>query len=131
MAANASAGWYSDPTGRYTNRYWDGGQWTKSVSGGGSNSVDALDSRERLAPPAPGTAAVGVQVSTPPPTTTYVRTETVPSSGGSTIGVVLSVVAVVFVVGLLIAIIVNNNNDSSETPTTDAPTTTAGSGDDG
>lgn len=28
------AGWFSDPAGRFDNRYWDGGQWTSAVKRG-------------------------------------------------------------------------------------------------
>lgn len=50
------AGWYSDPTGRFTHRYWDGSTWTEHVGQNGQQSVDPL---QPLPPPIP------VAVSTP------------------------------------------------------------------
>lgn len=128
MGANANAGWYSDPTGRYANRYWDGAQWTNSVSAGGSNSTDALDAGERLAPPAPGTAAVALQTS--PPQAIHVSTANPRSGGASVVGMILSVVAVIFLIAVLVAVITNSNDDSSPTPTTEAPAATEAPGED-
>ena len=34
------AGWYSDPSGRFEFRYWDGSEWTRSVASGGRASYD-------------------------------------------------------------------------------------------
>jgi hypothetical protein len=34
------AGWYSDPSGRFELRYWDGGQWTEHVARGGAQYTD-------------------------------------------------------------------------------------------
>jgi len=36
------AGWNPDPTGRHELRYWDGAQWTQSVSDSGAQSNDPL-----------------------------------------------------------------------------------------
>lgn len=36
------AGWYSDPTGRYEARYWDGQKWTKHVSHYGAVGTDPV-----------------------------------------------------------------------------------------
>lgn len=36
------AGWLADPSGRHELRYWDGRQWTASVSDGGEQSQDPL-----------------------------------------------------------------------------------------
>jgi DNA polymerase-3 subunit epsilon len=39
----APAGWYPDPTGRYTYRYWNGQQWSEHASpGDGSTIIDYL-----------------------------------------------------------------------------------------
>ena len=35
-------GWYSDPTGRYEARYWDGQKWTKHVSHYGATGTDPI-----------------------------------------------------------------------------------------
>ena len=37
-----AAGWFSDPYGRYEQRYWDGTAWTEHVSTQGTQSVDPL-----------------------------------------------------------------------------------------
>ena len=34
------AAWYSDPSGRYELRYWDGNEWTEHVARGGQQFVD-------------------------------------------------------------------------------------------
>ena len=34
------AGWYADPSGRYEQRYWDGGTWTEHVARGGAQFTD-------------------------------------------------------------------------------------------
>jgi len=39
-SANAPAGWYADPSGRFELRYWDGGRWTEHVSRGGNQYTD-------------------------------------------------------------------------------------------
>jgi hypothetical protein len=36
------AGWFSDPYGRYQQRYWNGSDWTEHVSTDGTQSVDSL-----------------------------------------------------------------------------------------
>jgi hypothetical protein len=39
-APSVPAGWYSDPSGRFELRYWDGGQWTEHVARGGAQYTD-------------------------------------------------------------------------------------------
>lgn len=34
------AGWYADPSGRFEQRYWDGGTWTEHVARGGAQYTD-------------------------------------------------------------------------------------------
>ena len=34
------AGWYSDPSGRYELRYWDGTAWTEHVARNGQQFTD-------------------------------------------------------------------------------------------
>ncbi|MEZ5380825.1 MAG: DUF2510 domain-containing protein [Microthrixaceae bacterium] len=41
-AAGPKAGWYPDPTRRYSHRYWDGGRWTDHVGSNGESSVDPM-----------------------------------------------------------------------------------------
>src|SRR5450631_2102223 len=40
MTATQPAGWYSDPTGRSDQRYWDGNAWTDHVSRAGVQGSD-------------------------------------------------------------------------------------------
>lgn len=40
-SAAPKAGWYSDPTGRHQQRYWDGSRWTENVADNGQGSVDS------------------------------------------------------------------------------------------
>lgn len=41
-APAAPPGWLADPTQRHQYRYWDGRQWTASVSDDGAQSTDPL-----------------------------------------------------------------------------------------
>ena len=38
--SSTPAGWYTDPSGRFDQRYWDGMRWTEHVLSGGMQSVD-------------------------------------------------------------------------------------------
>ncbi|GAB7046461.1 DUF2510 domain-containing protein [Catenuloplanes indicus] len=40
--ASTPPAWHSDPTGRYTHRYWDGTRWTHLVANGAVQAVDPL-----------------------------------------------------------------------------------------
>ncbi len=122
MAADASAGWYSDPTGRYSNRYWDGATWTNAVSRGGANEVDPGALPASLAPPAPGTAARASAA--PQPSPIQVTTQGGRSGGSTFLGFVGGIVALIF--GLIIVIYaINANSDDDSTPSEDPPTTEA------
>lgn len=48
----SGGGWHPDPSGRHELRYWDGTQWTDSVSDGGNQSNDPFTG---------GATATGVQ----------------------------------------------------------------------
>jgi tetratricopeptide (TPR) repeat protein len=39
-SAGPPAGWYADPSGRHTHRYWDATRWTEHVADDGVRSVD-------------------------------------------------------------------------------------------
>lgn len=39
---SAAAGWFPDPAGRFDHRWWDGTQWTETVSRGGSTMTDPI-----------------------------------------------------------------------------------------
>lgn len=41
-AATGPAGWFPDPTHRFTHRYWDGAQWTEHVARNGIRSRDPI-----------------------------------------------------------------------------------------
>ena len=50
-------GWYSDPTGRFERRYWDGHTWTKHVRAGGVPATDEVESaRPSNTPPSTASA---------------------------------------------------------------------------
>ena len=126
------SGWYTDPTTKYSYRYWNGAQWTNQVSSGGNTGTDPdpMGADVASAPPAPGTEApVPPQ---PQPATTVQVTQKRGSAFGTIIGVVLAIIAIV----VLIAVLMNGSGDDStdttapaapttEAPTTEAPTTTA------
>lgn len=44
-AAATAAGWFTDPTGRFTYRYWDGQSWTEHVDRNGMRSRDPIVGR--------------------------------------------------------------------------------------
>lgn len=39
-APSVPPGWYADPSGRFEQRYWDGGTWTEHVARGGAQYTD-------------------------------------------------------------------------------------------
>jgi uncharacterized protein YxjI len=43
-----SAGWYTDPFGRFELRYYDGTTWTQHVSTGGAQSLDPFGTDEKM-----------------------------------------------------------------------------------
>lgn len=116
--AQRPSGWYTDPTGRYMYRYWDGRQWMSQVSSGGPAATDPtpMEHGAVTVPPAPGTDAP-----TPPqaqPAQTIQVTQKRGSAFGTIVGVVLAIVAIV----VLIVILINASNE--DTSTTEAPATT-------
>jgi len=66
--ADVAAGWYSDPTGRFEQRYWDGSAWTGYAARGGAQTQD----------PVPGGMSAG-----PPPATSSPRGLDVPAASSS------------------------------------------------
>lgn len=125
-----AAGWYHDPAGRFTYRYWTGAQWTEQVSSEGRTASDPVDASFAEVPPAPGTGAPA-QSAEPAPTV-----EVTTKSGGG-FGAILAVILGIVAIVLVVALLVSDSGDSStpttdevvttEAPTTEAPTTTAGS----
>lgn len=119
MATNPPPGWYTDPTGRYPARYWDGSVWTTSVNSGGANMVDAITATEASVPPAPGT-----EVATSPAQTPSVMVSTTTGRSGSGLGMIVGAVAVIIAAVIVFAVIANRNgDDSSPGDTTEAPAT--------
>lgn len=111
------AGWYLDPTGRFTYRYWDGLHWTDQVSSAGRTGSDPIeDPTGAMIPPAPGTAAS--IPSDPPPQTIEVST-----GGSSAAGALLALVAVAILV-VLIVVLVTQDGEDDTTSTTDGVATT-------
>ena len=120
------AEWYSDPSGRYQYRYWDGSQWTNQVSSGGPSAVDPnpLDATVINTPPAPGSQAALAQPPAPQPAVQVSQT-----SGGMGMGVIIgALVAVVAVIILVVILMAGSDDDTTDTTlptdTTEAPATT-------
>jgi hypothetical protein len=92
-SATPPAGWFPDPTGRFEQRYWDGGAWTDHVARGGQQLLDA-----------PG-APAGAVASGTATTTTRVPSTTAspagPAAPWDTTTFVLLVLATVFCAGLV------------------------------
>jgi hypothetical protein len=127
--AQMPAGWFTDPTSKYSYRYWNGAQWTNQVSTGGNSGTDSdpMSQEAASAPPAPGTEAP-----TPPqaqPATTVQVTQKRGSAFGTIIGVVLAIIAIVVLIVILINISGGDDTtDSTVAPpaSTEAPATTTG-----
>ncbi len=136
-----TSGWYVDPTGRHTYRYWDGSRWSVQVSDGGTAGVDPIDLDDATAgtPPAPGTQAPGMRPTaaaeaSPPP-----GVEVTQRSGGAGVAGIIGVFVGVIIVVVILVVLFNNLGDDSTTstdvpastvtteaePTTEAPATTA------
>lgn len=78
--SDGTAGWQTDPTGRFEHRYWDGSAWTDNVSNAGVTSTDPYESSpepaaavpsdptvEQPAVPADATATWPATAAPPPP----------------------------------------------------------------
>jgi hypothetical protein len=113
-------GWYTDPTGSYSYRYWDGSGWTSQVSSGGTSGTDPNPMAADVAatPPAPGTAAQG-QPAVPQPAV-QVTQSTGRSSFGTVVAIIIGVIAIIIVIVLL----GNSSSDDDSTSTTEPPATT-------
>jgi hypothetical protein len=115
-----AAGWYTDPTGRYSYRYWDGLRWTGQVNTGGNTLTDPnpLDAEMAQTPPAPGTMAPELPAPSAQPATPPSVQVTQGGGGMSASSIVLAIVAAVAVVALLFVLFTNNDDDDGDTPTT-------------
>ena len=56
LMAHQPSGWYTDPTSKYSYRFWNGSQWTNQVSTGGKTGADPdpMGADAATAQPAPG-----------------------------------------------------------------------------
>jgi hypothetical protein len=113
------SGWYADPSGRHTYRYWSGSRWSNQVSDGGTAGVDPIDLDEPTAttPPAPGTQAPGFQAADRPASPGVEVTQRSGGTGAGIIGVLVGAIIVIVV----IIVLVNNAGDDGTAPATDAP----------
>ena len=122
--AQQPPGWYADPTGRHTYRYWDGSRWSNQVSDGGTAAIDPnhLDEQTAGIPPAPGTQAptTGPTSADEPPSP---RVEVAQRSGGGGLIGVLGVLVGAIVVILILVMVFNNAADDGNTPSTQTPAT--------
>jgi hypothetical protein len=116
------AEWYSDPSGRYQYRYWDGSQWTNQVSSGGPSAVDPnpLDVTVINTPPAPGSQAALAQQ--PEPAAPQPAVQVSQKSGGMGLGVILGALVALVVVIILVAMLMAGSDD--DTTDTTLPTDT-------
>ena len=122
---SANAGWYRDPTGHHTIRYWDGQQWSDQANSGGANAIDPVPADVRYVQPAPGTQVQPAAPAAPAPAPLQVTQQSAPSSVGTVVAVVLSVVAVLLVLVVLLTQGGDDETDTSEPPvTTEAPAVT-------
>lgn len=118
-------GWYSDPTGRHTYRYWDGSSWSNQVSDGGTAGADPveLDASTAITPPAPGTQAPGAE-----PTA---ATDSQPSAGvevtqrsGAGPAAIIGVLVGALIVILVVVALLNRAEEASTSSTVPGPTVT-------
>lgn len=121
--AQQPSGWYADPTGRHTYRYWDGSRWSSQVSDGGTAGADPMELDESVAeiPPAPGTRAPAAQPTAD--TSSSPRVEVTQRSSGSGLVGVLGVVIGAALVILILVMLFNNAGDDGSTSSTQAPAT--------
>lgn len=111
-------GWYSDPTGRYMYRYWNGTQWTSQTNSGGANASDPIEESASQVPPVPGS-----QVADPSAPPQQQPTTVVSQSSGTSFGIIIAVIAVIAVLVILIVVLVNNNGGNGPDTTSVAPAT--------
>ncbi len=122
MNGNQPAGWYSDPTGRYSARYWDGQQWSNQANSGGTNITDEVPAEMLTVQPVPGSE---VKAATPPPPAAQPSVHvTQEAPQRSAFGAILAVIAVIAVV-VILALVIPRLGNGDETDTTDPVTTEA------
>lgn len=114
------SGWYSDPTGRYLYRYWDGEQWTQQVGDGGQSGADPteLDPEMATTPPAPGTRAAEPSSATP-------TIQVSQRGGGFGAGAIVGILIALLLVVIVVVALVSNTGDDEPDPGATTTTTTA------
>jgi hypothetical protein len=123
------ADWYTDPSGRYKFRYWDGSQWTNQVSSGGPSALDPnpLDAAMVGTPPVPGSQAAQAEPK-PEPAAPPPAVQISQKSGGMGMGVVIGALVALIAVIVLILVLAPAPDDDT-TDTTNPPTTEEPAGD--
>jgi hypothetical protein len=121
--ADQTSDWYTDPTGRYQYRYWNGVQWSDQVSNGGPSGTDPnpLDPNIAATPPAPGSRAAAPPQAEPAAPQPAVQVSQ--SSGGIGFGVILGALLALVAVVVVLVVLLSNSDDS--TTTTEVPDTTS------
>lgn len=102
----SEAGWYPDPAGVWTWRWFDGSDWTATVNDGQTNHSDVASLMARSDPAATAAAAAAGPEGLPPPTSPV---EAASSTGrrvmriiGWGAGAVVAVFALLVVIGLVV-----------------------------
>ena len=118
----APSGWYQDPTAQADGRYWDGAQWTDTVTRAGVTIQSPMDPLLQQVPPVPGTEMGAPAATTAPAPAPSPQ----PAQSSSTGTVITIVIALAIGAGLLVFFLGNDSSDdpSPDTPVTEAPPAT-------
>lgn len=114
------AGWYTDPAGQNTHRYWDGTAWTDHVADNGVTSTSPLPDASRAIPPAPAT-----REQVPPPPTVLV---TQSSKSGGFGALLAAIVVLIAVVALVYVFWIAGDDDTAQTTVPQTETTVPAEG---
>jgi hypothetical protein len=116
------SGWYADPSGRHTYRYWGGSAWSNQVSDGGTAGVDPIDLDEATTstPPAPGTQAPGMHAADGPPAPSVEVSQRSGGPGAGILGVLIGAIIVI----VILFVWFNDADEDGTTPPTDLPAVT-------
>lgn len=119
------AGWYQDPTGVGDARYWDGSNWTESISTRGITMTGPIEPDRASVPPVPGTEFTAA-APTPAPAPAYVPPPAAPApapqrSSAGLIGII--VVIGIALIAIIVVIASSGDDDGEDEPpaTTEAP----------
>lgn len=124
-AGTVPPGWYTDPMGRFDHRYWNGTAWTDSVSRGGIQHEDPVQS-----PPEPEVAFEAGQAAAPTdePVDISAAEATPKRKGLTNRAIVIAAVAFVVVIAALAAVAALNK-DADPKPALSASASVARSND--